>query len=179
MGQSDRSQEILNNLEDLLVKEFRSLQSLIALSQKERLLLSKGEADSLMVLVEEKETLLDQMSLLEESRRSMISEAARELDRPAAAPSGNSTLEELTLALEPIIADRLKRLSQGILALVEQTKELNEGNMALAGANLDWVKSAQAFLINLYNPEVGYRPPGMMNNPPIPRLSLGEVDHRA
>lgn len=167
MDYNTQTKELLNSLENVLVQEFRTLQSLIALTKEERLLFNKKDPDAIMKLVEQKESLLDQLGLMEEKRRMFTTGIASELGIKLKI----SSITELFPGLEPNEKDRLQRLNDGITMLVQQARDFNYGNQALARTALDWLESAQAFLINISQPAEGYCPPGA--NPSMEKVTLG------
>jgi hypothetical protein len=110
-----------------------------------------------MAIVEEKEGLLDQFGLLEEKRRMFITSIANELGIKLT----DVSINELYAGLDSVESDRLHRLNDGITMLVQQSRDLNYGNQALARTALEWLISAQSFLLNITNPVDGYFPPGV------------------
>lgn len=156
MPENTRTRMLLPNLEDVLVQEFRLVQSLIDITREERNFLPTTNAEDLMVLVEKKEILLDSMSLLEERRRTLLADISREMG----IPSGSSTLSDVLPWLDTPTAGRLNRLSEGIAMLVGQARELNYGNQAMATSALDWLESTKAFLYGYYQNQMAYSPPG-------------------
>ncbi len=166
-------QDLLNSLENVLVQEFRTLQSLIIATKQERVLLNKKNPDAIMLIVEEKEGLLDQFGLLEEKRRTFISSIANELGLKLT----NSSINELFPGLDSVESDRLHRLNDGISMLVQQARDLNYGNQALARTALDWLISAQSFLLNLTSPSDEYSPRGA--KPTIERIPYGDMGMKA
>lgn len=163
----------LNALEVLLVKEFRTLQDLISLTRDERAALTQGDAATLQPLVEEKETVLDQIGLLEDSRRMLTEKAAIELglEKPI------SSIADLLPHLLPEIAERINHLQEGIVTLVEQARDLNMGNRALATTRMDWVNSTKTYLLSFYQSPVSYQPPGMPASKH--QIPVWDMDHRA
>jgi flagellar biosynthesis/type III secretory pathway chaperone len=170
MDYNTQTKELLNSLENVLVQEFRTLQSLIAVTKEERILFNKKDPDAIMKVVEQKESLLDQLGLMEEKRRMFTTGIASEL----AIKLKNSSLNELFSGLDYYDKDRLTRLNDGIAMLVQQARDLNYGNQALAKTALNWLESAQTFLINISQPVEGYRPPGA--NPSMEKVTLGDME---
>ena len=163
----------LAGLENLLVKQFRTLQDLISVTKKEREILPKNDMDALMCVVEEKEALLDQLGLLDDARRKTI----HDLEVSMGIKTDSSSLGELLSHLDKNQAVRISRLQEGITTLVAQARDLNYGNQALAASMVDWLRAAQNFLIGLAQPDIGYRPQAR-----VPVLEGGGswgVDHRA
>lgn len=163
----------LAGLETILVNQFRSMQELIVVTKREREILSKNDMEALMCVVEEKEALLDQLGLMEDSRRKTI----HDLELGMGIQSETSSLEDLLAHIEPDQAGRLSRLRDGITTLVAQARDLNYGNQALATSMIDWLQSAQSFMIGLAQPNFSYRPQDR-----VPVLEGGGswgVDHRA
>jgi flagellar biosynthesis/type III secretory pathway chaperone len=173
MEYNPQVQELLNSLENVLVQEFRTLQSLIVATKQERILLNKKDPDAIMMIVEEKEGLLDQFGLLEEKRRMYITSIASELKIKLT----SVTLNEIYPGLDTIESDRLHRLNDGVTMLVQQSRDLNYGNQALARTALDWLISAQSFLLSLTNPSESYLPPGVKSS--VDRVSFGDLGMKA
>ncbi len=150
----------LTLLEDTLVQQFRALQKLVEVTHAERDLLLQNQHDHLQAVTEEKEAVLDQLSLLEDARRGQIQQLALALPAPA---SQVTSIQQILPYLPTACADRLARLTDGLLALVSQTRDLTYGNEALIRARLDWIRSFQAYLMNLSMPQEAYRSPLQQN----------------
>lgn len=147
--------EELIELEQLLVRQFRGLQELVQLTRAERELLLKGGTD-IMRVVEDKEALLDQLSLMEDNRRKL----AQDMALAYGLHSDQTSIGELCAVIDFDVAIRIRRLSEGISALASQARDLNHSNQALTFTRLDWLKAVQSFLIGVAQPETGYQPPG-------------------
>lgn len=143
-------------LESLLVNEFRAYQTLVGLTRQERVALAKSDAHGLTALVDQKAVVLDEIRRLESARSRLLSEAADWL-----APGTPLSLADMLPRLEPALARRLDRLSRGILALVDELRELTRGNHALAASALDYLEDVRAFLLTLDGPAARYSPVGM------------------
>ncbi len=168
---SSPTEQLASNLEDLLVQEFRLLQSLITVTREERLKFTGRDMETLMTTVEQKEVVLDQLSLIEDSRRMVAEQLATALGQHPA------SLAELIPFLDTETGLRLSRLSEGIAALVSQARDLNYGNRVLTRTALDWTQATQAFLLSCYQPQPGYRPPGAA--PTFEQTAVWDTEHRA
>lgn len=173
MPENTRTRMLLPNLEDVLVQEFRLMQTLIDVTREERNFLPTTNPDTLMGLVEKKENILDQMSLLEERRRTLLIDIARGMGIPA----DSSSLSEILPWLDRATAGRLNRLSEGITMLVGQARDLNYGNKAMATTALDWLESTKAFLYGYYQSQMAYTPPGQA--PSMDLSASWDVDQKA
>jgi len=171
--ENERSQGLLASLEDLLVREFRVLQAIVKLSKEERVALSTSDGVKLLPLVEEKEALLDELGQLEENRKMVSHSLSKNVVGIASSPS----VSEIVRHLEPKAAERLGRLGEGISTLVIQSRDLNQGNHALAAARVDWLDATQAYLLTLVHPPTGYSLPGKA--PSVEWTASYDVDHRA
>jgi len=156
-------------LEEVLVALFRSLQELLALTKKERVLLL-NEPDHIMQIVEDKEVLLDKINSLEELCRLMVEKLSRSLDLDLETLS----IQALLPHLKKEDASRITNLSEGIRSLAAQTRELSHASQALAITKLDWLKATQYFLIDMFQPQAGYRSPkdGMNRQEPVAGLGV-------
>ncbi len=176
MTHLEHSLELTTTLEDLLVREFRVCQNLYSLTREERLLLSKNDVQALMSLVERKEALLDELGRLEDLKSMTMQEMGTILGLDSK-PVQSLTVGDIIAALDVDSASRLGNLRSGILALVDQVRDLTHGNRALATTALERADALQAFLLSFYQSPTGYRPQG---------VSIGgeqavawEIDHLA
>ncbi len=140
-------------LEQVLVRQFRILQEMIALTKKERDSLL-NDPDNVLHMVEDKEALLDKMSLMEDQCRKIV----QDLSLAVNLHSENTSIQALLPFFRPEDASRIKNLSEGISTLAIQARELNRANQAVAFTKLEWLKATQSFLISIFQPEPGYRP---------------------
>ena len=141
-------------LEQVLVLLFRALQEMLVLSKKERVSLL-NDPDQIQQIVEDKEVLLDRISMLEDKCRQVVQELSLSLE---------IHLEETSIqALLPYLKEedsiRIQNLTDGIYSLTSQARELNHASQAIALTKLDWLKATQSFLIDMFQPEAGYRSP--------------------
>jgi len=160
-------------LEQVLVVLFRSLQELLTLSKRERVSLL-NEPDEILQIVEDKEVLLDKISVLEDKCRQIVQELSLALNLRLE----NTSIQSLLPFLKPEEASRIKNLSDGIHSLAGQARELNHASQAIAITKLDWLKATQSFLIGMFQPEAGYRSPRDVSKHQEPVAGLG-VEIRA
>src|SRR5512133_3150199 len=106
-------------LEQVLVRQFRLLQEMLALSKKERDSLL-NEADLVLKIVEDKEALLDSLSLMEDNCRKLVQEVSLALE----VPSSDTSIQALLPYLKSEEASRIRNLSEGISSLASQAREL-------------------------------------------------------
>ncbi|MBI5943488.1 MAG: flagellar protein FlgN [Chloroflexi bacterium] len=159
-------------LEQVLVQQFRILQELIVLSKSERVALL-NEPELILQIVEDKEVLLDKMSLMEDKCRQIIQELSLSLDMHVE----DTSIQALLPYFKPEDANRIKNLSEGIYSLAKQARELNHASQALAITKLDWVKATQLFLISIFQPDPGYRSPKGGATHQEPTTGLGVEFH--
>ena len=160
-------------LEEVLVALFRALQELLVLTKKERISLL-SEPDQILQIVEDKEVLLDRISLLEDKCREMVQKLSLSLDLRAE----KTTIQSLLPYLKPEGASRINNLSDGIHSLAAQNRELSHASQAIALTKLDWLKATQSFLIDIFQPGAGYRSPKDSAKHEEPVTGLG-VERRA
>jgi hypothetical protein len=139
-------------LEQVLVRQFRLLQEMLALSKKERDSLL-NDPDLVLQIVEDKEALLDSMSMMEDNCRKIVQELSIGLELH----SNETSIQALLPYFKSEDASRIKNLSEGISGLAIQARELNRANQALALSKLELLKATQSFLISIFQPESGYR----------------------
>jgi flagellar biosynthesis/type III secretory pathway chaperone len=152
MSNLDSPQAYLTALEEALVSEFRAYQLLVELTREERRLLSASDLPALVALLERKEILLGELNRLDGARQTALDHWARADDAPEV-----RTLSDLLPRVEAVAAGRLRRLREGILALVAELRELAPGNRALAQTALAHVEAVRDFLIALSQPAFGYQ----------------------
>jgi flagellar biosynthesis/type III secretory pathway chaperone len=161
MVATNRSHELLNALEDVLVREFRLSQNLSVLTKEERNALMIQDVTSLLTLVERKEALLDELGQLDDSRRMIIQETSALLDIKTESPS----VADIISVVDADTSTRFSHLREGILALMNDVRDLTQGNRVLATSGLERVDAVQAFLLNLFRSPEGYKP----HNAPVSR----------
>ena len=141
-------------LEQALVRQFKLLKDIVALTKKERESLL-NEPELVLRTVEDKEALLDQMSLMEDRCRKTVQEISLLLELH----SERTSIFDLLPFFRPEDARRIRNLSEGISNLAIEARELNRANQAIALTKLEWLKATQTFLIGMFQPEPGYRSP--------------------
>ena len=156
-------------LEQTLVTLFRTLQDLLALSKRERISLL-NEPEQILQIVEDKEVLLDRISVQEDKCREVVQELSLALD----IHQEDTSIQSHLPFLKAEDASRIKNLSDGIQSLAIQTRELSHASQAIAVTKLDWLKATQSFLIDMFQPEAGYRSPkdGIKHQEPVTGLGV-------
>ena len=165
-------QEHLSTVEDILVREFRICQMLYSITKEEQRSLSKDDFNKLASITEHKESILDKMNQLEENLRVTISELAQIIDLP----KRTTSLAEILSAFDNEYTERLKRLREGIMALLGVIRNLTYGNQALATNGIKRIDAVQAFLLDIFQLYIKYDQPGKAEN----HLSaeILNIDHR-
>jgi flagellar biosynthesis/type III secretory pathway chaperone len=151
----------LSQLEGTLVSEFRLLQSLMEVTQQESSALLKGSHSTLMPILEDKETILDQIGVLETAREKI----SQGLALAFGIDGSPVTMKSLLPHLERDRAERLRRLCDGIVVLSEQQRGLNLNVTTLAQSWIDMIHSTQAYLLSFFQAPATYQPPGARNTP--------------
>jgi flagellar biosynthesis/type III secretory pathway chaperone len=144
----DNLQEHLTILKDVLVKEFRACQVLHELTKEERLVLTSKDFCELMIIVEQKEAILDEMNQLETSRRKVISDLSKGIGLLINSP----TLAEVLDEIDNEYCDRLKRLHEGIVALSSSIRNITYSNRAQAEEGLERVETVKSFFFDIFQP---------------------------
>jgi flagellar biosynthesis/type III secretory pathway chaperone len=126
-------QDFIASLEELFVKQFRSLQSLRRITNRERVALSTGDANGLIPLTKEKESILEQIEIVEDSQHIVLEEIGKLLKIRKKV----SLSEDILPRLDPDMAKRIIRLRNGIMILYDEARDLNRFNQALARDSLD------------------------------------------
>ncbi len=166
-------QEIMSAIEAVMVNEFRVCQSLLTVLQQERQALVQKDVNALSHLVEQKETLLDELGSDEESRRSQLEKLAQNCGLKNEVLS----LNELLFRLQLTASERVYRLQEGIVALQSKIRELNRANLALAEMNMERITALQNYLVGLFSSPSYYEASGAATKAGLPPASYG-MDHR-
>ena len=172
MTETEEFMFMVNELEQLMVQQFRGLQNLVEVTRAERQALNQRSVETLMESTEAKEAQLDQLSLFEDRFRMIIHTLAMSQDLEI---TDESNLNMILPYLPEDGAERLSRLADGILTLVRQARDLNLGNQILVQNQLDWVQACRAFLFE------GLQTLDIYSHPAAPakRLAVSGMDYRA
>lgn len=164
--------DLVITLEGILVKEFRTCRTLQQLVRQERQLLTTADVDALAELVEDKEVLLDELNQIEEQRRLIVEQLAEAYPDIEESPS----VSDLLPYLDRAASRRVDRLYTGIGTVIEQIREYNHGNQALALNGLKRVDAVQAYLLDIFQKPGMYQPPG--STPQMAPALVWDVDQR-
>jgi flagellar biosynthesis/type III secretory pathway chaperone len=165
-------EEQLSLLEDTLVSEFRLLQNLVEVTRKEGVALLKGSYSVLTPILEDKETILDQLASLEKTREKVAKGLAE-----AYGETNQSTIKSLLPYMDKEQAVRVRRLCDGISAMSEQEHVLTLNVNTLAQTWIDMIHSTQAYLLSFYQSPATYLPPGI--KPSLNSAPIWATEHRA
>jgi flagellar biosynthesis/type III secretory pathway chaperone len=163
----------LNLLEDTLVSEFRCLQKLVEITQKESSMLLKGNSSILMPILDDKEMIVDQIVMLEEQR----GQVCEDLSQVYGVKATPTSVKAIMSYLEPVQGERIGRLCDGIVALSEQQDDLNVRVNTLAQSWIELIHSTQAYLLSFYQSPAAYVPPGARQGTALP--PVWGTEHRA
>jgi flagellar biosynthesis/type III secretory pathway chaperone len=153
--------EHLAELEEVLLHELRVCQAIQYLIEEERRVMTSGNVDGLLAVIEQKKNYLDEIGDLEEKCRLIV----QDLAEISGVSSPSITLADLFPALQSDEADRLGRLRGRILEALREIRDMTYGNRALANSALKRVDSFQTFLLNLLQPTANYSVPGGQTAP--------------
>lgn len=140
--------DLLTLLRDMLSR----YQQLSALSQREREVLTAVSLPTLLALTTQKETLVLELSVIEEGRQLVLRKLAEHLGVPVVELS----LGRLsTLAPQPF-AEGFQRCRTDLVALVEAVSQVNAQNTLLLSSSLDAVQMSLGLLSRLLEPGPTY-----------------------
>lgn len=163
---------LVNTLEDLLVQEFRTCQTIHQLTKEERSAISKNDLNSLSSIVEQKEVMLDELGQIEDRRRMIVQNLGHEIGIPTSSPS----IAEISQKLASDIGSRINRLREGISALADEIKIMSNGNRALAMIALERIDALQSIILDTVQPSLVYDHPG--SRPKHNMDAVWDVDQR-
>jgi len=161
MEQIDHNAQMSIPLESFLVSEFRAYQTLLKLTKEERKALVKADILSLAGIVEQKDSLMDEIHRLEKGRSQVIREWVDRTGYPAAAP----TIQELVGFLPKPTTQRLERIRSGILSIAEELRDLTRGNQALAVSALERLDHMRTLILSFDQPTDHYASSGRKKDP--------------
>ncbi len=147
---------LVNTLEDLLVQEFRTCQTIHQLTKEERSAIAKNDLNTLSSIVEQKEVMLDELGQIEDRRRMTVQNLGNEVGLKTSSP----TIAEISQCLASDIGYRINRLREGIAALADDIKIMNSGNRALAVIALERIDALQSIILDTVQPSLIYDYPG-------------------
>ncbi|MGB9586293.1 MAG: flagellar protein FlgN [Anaerolineales bacterium] len=162
----------VNTLEDLLVQEFRTCQTIHQLTKDERVAISKNDINSLTSIVEQKEVMLDELGQIEDRRRMVVQNLGNEIGLPNPSPS----ILDISKHLANDIGNRLNRLREGISALADEIKILSNGNRSLAMIALERIDALQSLILDTIQPALVYDYPGSPSK--SNKDAVWDIDHR-
>jgi len=144
--------ELYTDLLALLREMLSRYQQLLTLSQQERQVLTAASLPTLLALTTHKETLVLELSVIEEGRQLVLRKLAEHLGVPVA----DLSLGRLsTLAPQPF-ADGFQCCRTDLGALVEAVSQANEQNTLLLSSSLNSVRISLGLLSRLLEPGPTY-----------------------
>ena len=69
---------------------------------------------------------------------------------------GNAKVVDILPKIDQNTAKRIDRLSEGILTLSDENRDLNLGNQALAATSLELMEAVKSFILSFYEPPETY-----------------------
>jgi flagellar biosynthesis/type III secretory pathway chaperone len=144
--------ELYTDLLTILEQMISHYHILLQLSENERQVLTTTSLPILFELTTQKETLLLEISVMEEGRKVLLRKIAEHLGISVA----KLTLGQLgDIAPEPF-ADRFQRCRVDLLSLTQAVSQINAKNTALLDASLDTVRTSLGLIARLLEPAPTY-----------------------
>ena len=143
--------ELYTDLLTILQQMLGHYYTLLQLSESERQVLATTSLPTLLELTTQKETVLLELSVMEEGRQVLLRKLAEQLGVPVS----DLTLGQLgDIAPEPF-ADRFQRCRAHLLSLTRH-HPMNAKNTALLDASLDTVRTSLGLISRLLEPAPTY-----------------------
>jgi flagellar biosynthesis/type III secretory pathway chaperone len=146
--------DLLTLLRDML----RHYHRLLELSQHEREVLTAASLPALLDVTTQKETLVLELSVMEEGRQLMLRKLAEQIEVPIA----TLTLAQLSQCAPEPFADEFRRCRAELLDLMHAVRQVNTQNTVLLSSSLDAVRSSVSLLSRLLEPAAVYSNGGHM-----------------
>jgi flagellar biosynthesis/type III secretory pathway chaperone len=144
--------ELYTDILTILEQMISHYHTLLQLSESERQILETTSLPTLFELTTQKETVLLELSVMEEGRQVLL----RKLSEQIGTPVANLTLGQLgNIAPEPF-ADRFQRCRVDLLSLIQAVSQINAKNTALLDASLDTVRTSLGLIARLLEPAPTY-----------------------
>ncbi|MCE1252994.1 MAG: flagellar protein FlgN [Anaerolineae bacterium] len=158
-------QDLTDSLEAILVNTFRLCESLHLITQNERQALLEAKTETLNDIVQQKEAIVAEVESNEKERQGVTAQLVQLLGLGSDVQSLSDLLAKMDGQVD---VSKVSRLQQGILSLQAEIREANNGNYALAVANVQRLDAVQEYIVGLFAPPVYYRPniKIAMNEPP-------------
>jgi flagellar biosynthesis/type III secretory pathway chaperone len=144
--------ELYTDLLTILQQMLNHYHTLLQLSESERQVLATASLPTLLELTTQKETVLLELSVMEEGRQVLLRKLAEQLGVPVA----YLTLGQLgDIAPEPF-TNRFQRCRVDLLSLTQAVSQINAKNTALLDASLDTVRTSLGLISRLLEPAPTY-----------------------
>jgi len=153
-------ESILNNLLDILKKEFDMYKALLSVLREERRLLTSVSLDKFNDCLKAKEDLMLRVSMLEESRMQLTKALAQKLNLPLE----EVTLSYLSCAAEEPFSSAFKSLKAGFSSLTADIKDVNSINRQFLQRYLHIIQSSLSVLNRLISPNLIYLKTGQFSH---------------
>lgn len=151
--------ELYTELLTLLRAMLSHYRQLLELSQREREILTAACLSTLLDITTQKETLILELSMMEEGRQLLLRKLAEQLEvSPAELTLGRLS----TLAPQPF-ADAFQDCRTDLAALVQEISQANERNTVLLSSSLDCVRMSLGLLTRLLEPAPTYGSSGHLD----------------
>ncbi|MBN1267467.1 MAG: flagellar protein FlgN [Anaerolineales bacterium] len=152
MEQVDQNTKMSIPLESFLVSEFRAYQTLLKLTKQERMALVKADILTLAGIVEQKDSLMDEIHRLEKGRSQVVREWAERTGFTSSSP----TIQDLVHYMPQPTAQRLERIRSGILSISVELRDMTRGNQALAVSALERLDHMRTLILSFDQPTDHY-----------------------
>jgi|GEM_PF-4751731 len=161
-----KSDIVIDQIEELLVRQFRRLQKLLTLTKAAREALLAADPDRLLDLTEQMSKLLHELD-------DVLGRQDASLEQILGAEpvqADHSIMQAMLSEIEPQRRGRLERLRRGSLILAEEIRGLNRGNCALVKSGKVHLDALADFFLQCMQPEFTYQP--LTSPPPGKRAEL-------
>jgi len=151
---------ILEELIEVFENQARLQRSLLDALDQEKQAIVGSDLSALQEATGEKKNLVSEIKKLEDRRVRILAD----LEESTGKKCNELTLETLAKNSKEPYASRLKNCRNDIISLIENVKELNEGNKALLTHSMDLVTGSLRLLNNLMNSNAVYYRTGKIQN---------------
>lgn len=156
----NQAQDLYTDLLSLLREMLSHYRHLLELSQRERQAVTTSALATLLETTTQKETLVLELSMMEEGRQLLLRKIAQLLEVPPT---------ELTLARLGVLAPQaftaeFQRCRTDLGALVQEISQVNERNTMLLSSSLDCVRLSLGLLSRLLEPARTYTSSGQLES---------------
>lgn len=133
----------VNNLINILKRETNHYKKLFSLLKKEQDAIVKGEINSIVEAIKQKETITLELRIMEEARLALISKISNSLR----ISTDNLTIGKIIEVSETEQSENLKKIKEELCRMLDMIQKINQKNAVLLEHSIEHIKG----MMNLFS----------------------------